>query len=191
MFTNMSWNKLKIYKGYLLFCLALSAAILISSQLPTQAQFISVAEPVEIYQLATPQRLTIPPVAHSEVSLTTKSESVRDSGDLTAPPQFNTLVVREFPGIWQMRVPVDQVASLYATYEMKADNGRNSAVSSEQRSDAAMPVILEPLPIIEISRDLNSNTALVQGGFRIKMDISSAQVAGSYTGELTVIVDRR
>lgn len=187
----MSWHKIKICKGYLLSCLGLSTAIVVWSQSQTQAQFISVVEPVEIYQLATPQRLTVPPIVHSEISLATKSESVRDSGDLAAPPQFNTLVVREFPGIWQMRVPVEQVAVLYATYEMKADNGRNSAVSSEQRSEAAVQVVLEPLPILEISRDLNSNTALIQGGFRLKMDISSAQFAGDYTGELTVVVDRR
>jgi hypothetical protein len=187
----MSWHKIKIPKVYFLSCLALSAAILVCLQTQTQAQFISNIEPIEIYQLATPQRLTVPPIAHSEITLTTKSESVRDAGDLAAPPQFNSVVVREFPGVWQMRVPIDQVDSLYATYEMKADNGRSSAVSNEQRSDAAFPVVLEPLPIIEISRDFNSNTALVQGGFRLRMDISQAQVAGNYAGELMVIVDRR
>ncbi|HIK05308.1 MAG TPA: hypothetical protein IGS40_11440 [Trichormus sp. M33_DOE_039] len=187
----MSWHKFKIHKGYLLKYLGFSTAIVVGLQTQTSAQFISIAEPVEIYQLATPQRLTVPPIAHSELSLAIKSESVRDSSDLTAPPQLNTEIVREFPGIWQMRVPVEQVDSLYAIYELKAENGRTSAVSNEQRADAAVAVVLEPLPIIEISRDLNSNTALVQGGFRLKMDISSANFAGDYAGELTVIVDRR
>ncbi|AUS99313.1 hypothetical protein CLI64_02275 [Nostoc sp. CENA543] len=187
----MSGHKFKIYKGYLLRCLGLSTAILIGLQAQSKAQFISVAEPVEIYQLATPQRLTVPPIAYSELSLAVKSESVGDSADLTAPPQFNTVIIREFPGVWQMRVPVDEVDSLYATYELKADNGRTSAVSNEQRSDNAVAVVLEPLPIVEISRDLNSNTALIQGGFRLKMDLSSANFAGDYAGELTVVVDRR
>ncbi|MCC5624987.1 hypothetical protein LC574_28350 [Nostoc sp. CHAB 5715] len=171
--------------------IAISIAMLAYPQTRTVAQFISTVEPTEIYQLATPQKLRIPPITHSEISVTTKSESVTNPGDLLAPPQFNTLIFREFPRIWQMRVPVEQVNLLYATYEMKAENGKSNAVSSEQRSSSVVQVVLEPLPIIEISRDPNTNTALVQGGFRLKMDISGTQVAGQYAGELAVVVDRR
>ncbi|MBE9000644.1 MULTISPECIES: hypothetical protein [unclassified Nostoc] len=187
----MSWYPTKSCKRYLLNSIAVSLAMLACSQTPTVAQFISTVEPTEIYQLATPQKLRIPPIAQSEISVIAKSESVTNPGDLLAPPQFNTLIVREFPNIWQMRVPVDQVNLLYATYEMKAENGKSNAVSSEQRSNSVVQVVLEPLPIIEISRDLNTNTALVQGGFRLKMDVSGTQVAGQYAGELAVIVDRR
>ncbi|BAB75289.1 hypothetical protein ACN23B_18045 [Anabaena sp. FACHB-709] len=187
----MSWHEIKHYKNYLFSCFGLSAAILLWSQTPTQAQFTSNLEPIEIYELSTPQTLTIPPIGYSEISLTTKSDSVSNQGDLLAPPNFNAFVIREFPAVWQMRVPIDQVDSLYATYEMKGENGRTNAVSNEQRSDSAVQVILEPLPIMEISRDLNSNTALVQGGLRLRMDISNAQFAGNYAGELTVLVERR
>ncbi|MBH8552478.1 hypothetical protein I8751_08830 [Nostocaceae cyanobacterium CENA357] len=187
----MLWHLTKSWKRYLLSPIAISIAILAYPQTRTVAQFIPTVEPTEIYQLATPQRLKIPPIAQSEISVTAKSESVTNPGDLLAPPQFNTLIVREFPNIWQMRVPVDQVNLLYATYEMKAENGRSNVISSEQRSSSVVQVVLEPLPIIEISRDSNTNTALVQGGFRLKMDVSGSQVAGQYTGELAVIVDRR
>ncbi|MBG1263758.1 hypothetical protein [Nostoc commune] len=187
----MSWYPTKSCKRYLLNSIAISIAMLACAQAWTLAQFIPTVEPTEIYQLATPQKLTIPPIAQSEISVTTKGESVRNPGDLLAPPQFNTFIVREFPHIWQMRVPVDQVNLLYATYEMKAENGRSNAISSEERSISAVPVVLEPLPIIEISRDPNTNTALVQGGFRLKMDVSGSQVAGQYIGELAVVVDRR
>lgn len=186
----MSWHHIRDYKRYLIRCLGVSL-VMLASPAPSSAQLLTTSAPVEIYQLATPQRLTIPPVAQSEISLTTKSETVANPADLFTPPQFNTVIVREFPAIWQMRVPIDQVASLYAIYELKAQNGNGNAVSSEQRSNSALPVVIDPLPIIEISRDLNSNTALVQGGFRLKMDISRAQVAGVYAGELTVLVDRR
>ncbi|MBD2506780.1 hypothetical protein H6G91_05790 [Nostoc muscorum FACHB-395] len=181
----------KSCKRYLLNFIAVSIAMLACPQTRTVAQFTPAVEPTEIYQLATPQRLRIPPISQSEISVTAKSESVNNPGDLSAPPQFNTLIVREFPNIWQMRVPVDQVNLLYATYEMKAENGRSNAISSEQRSNSAVQVVVEPLPIIEISRDSNSNTALVQGGFRLKMDVSGTQVAGQYAGELAVVVDRR
>ncbi|WP_026734434.1 hypothetical protein [Fischerella sp. PCC 9605] len=187
----MSWHKIKICKGYLFSCLGLSTAILVWLQSQTQAQFISSVEPIEIYQLATPQILTIPPIRQSEITFTTKSESVNNPRDLLAPPLFNTSIVREFPRIWQMRVPLDQVDSLYATYDIRGQNGNDNAMSNEQHSDAAVPVVIEPLPIMEISRDPNSNTAVLQGGFRLKMDLSSSQFAGTYSGDLTVIVDRR
>lgn len=187
----MSWHQVHSCKYYLLSSLGVSIAVLAWLQAPTSAQLTSTFAPTEIYQLAAPQRLTIPPIAQSEFALTTKSESVASQGDLFTPPQFNSVIIREFPNVWQMRVPVDQVNSLYAIYELKASNGNNNSVSSEQRSNSTVPVVIEPLPIMEISRDPNSNTALVQGGFRLKMDLSHSQVAGVYAGELTVVVDRR
>ncbi|BCL36948.1 hypothetical protein [Nostoc sp. MS1] len=187
----MSWHQINSCKNYLLTSLGVGIAVLTWSQAATLAQINSTFAPTEIYQLAAPQRLTIPPIAQSEISLTTKSESVASQGDLFTPPQFNTAIVREFPNIWQMRVPIDQVSSLYAVYELKAENGNGSSVSSEQHSSSTVPVVIEPLPIMEISRDINSNTVLVQGGFRLKMDITNTQVAGVYNGELTVVVDRR
>lgn len=188
---SMRWYKTKSYKSYLLSCLGASMAVLMGTQAKVSAQSFPGFEPTEIYQLAIPQQLTIPPIAQSEIALTSQSEAVKNPGDLFAPPQFNTVLLREFPNIWQMRVPIEDVDSLYATYEIKAQNGRDNAVSGEQRSDAALPLIIEPLPIVEISRDPDSNTALVQGGFRLRMDLSSTQFAGNYSGELTVIVDRR
>ena len=187
----MSWHLTKSYKRYLLNFIAVSIAMLACPQTPTAAQLIPTIQPTEIYQLAIPQRLKIPPITQSEISVATKSESVTNPGDLLAPPRFNTLIVREFPNIWQMRIPTNQVNLLYATYEMKAENGRSDAISSEQRSNSAVQVVIEPLPIIEISRDSNTNTALVQGGFRLKMDVSGTQVAGQYTGELSVVVNSR
>ncbi|WP_066425037.1 hypothetical protein [Anabaena sp. 4-3] len=187
----MSWDKIKIYKSYLLGCLGASIAILIGIQLKASAQYFSGITPIEIYQLAIPQKLTIPPINPSEIAITSRSDTVKHSGDLSAPPPFNTSIVREYPNIWQIRVPVDEVDSLYATYELKAENGKDNAVTNEQRSDAALPIVIEPLPIVEISRDTDSNTALVQGGFRLTIDIANTPIAGNYAGELTVKVDRR
>ncbi|MEH2326760.1 MAG: hypothetical protein V7K32_24990 [Nostoc sp.] len=174
-------------------CLCISSlTLLVLPQLPSLGQsFLRVAEPTQINQLSTPQTLVIPPLSASEILPAVKSESVGDAQELLSPPGFNTFITRDFPNFWQMRVPTDQVGFLYATYEMKAENGRNNAVSNAQNSNSAVQVVLEPLPITEISRDQNSNTALVQGGFQLKMDLSTAQSAGLYGGNVAVTVNRR
>ncbi|MCG6133605.1 MAG: hypothetical protein MET45_02920 [Nostoc sp. LLA-1] len=173
-------------------CLGTIIAFLVLPQPRTGAEYIFAnTEPTEIYQLSTPQRLVIPPLTPSEISPTAISESVSHSQDLLAPPSFDTVITRELPNLWQMRVPLDQVGFLQATYEIRAENGRMNAVSSDRRSDSAVSVILEQLPIIEVSRDPNTNTALVQGGLRLKMDLSTAQLAGDYAGDLTVTVNQR
>jgi hypothetical protein len=181
-------NKLIFYQSYFITTLSIVLGLMWPAR--SLAQFISLPEPTEIYSLATPQKINIPPLAQSEITPASMSESVSE-GNLLAPPRFNIVVTRELPGLWQMRVPLDQLDSLYATYELKAQNGVNNAVSSQERSDSAMRVVVEPLPIIEVSRDLNSNTAVVQGGVRLQMDISTNQVAGAYSGAMTVTVDQR
>jgi len=170
----------------------MTVALLVLSQPRTLAQFLfQNTEPTKINQLSTPQKLVIPPLAPSEIAPAATSESVTNKEDLLAPPRFNTVITRELPALWQMRVPVEQVGLLYATYELKAESGRSNAVSNEQNSNSAVQVVLEPLPIIEISRDQNTNTALVQGGVRLKMDLSSAESAGVYAGDVTVTVNQR
>ncbi|MCW5316353.1 hypothetical protein GTQ43_21785 [Nostoc sp. KVJ3] len=174
-------------------CLCISSlTLLVLPQLPSLGQsLLRIAEPTRINQLSTPQTLVIPPLSASEIAPAVKSESVGNAQQLLAPPGFNTLITRDFPNFWEMRVPIDQVGFLYASYEIKAENGRNNAVSSAQNSNSAVQIVLEPLPITEISRDQNSNTALVQGGFKLKMDLSTAQSAGLYGGNVTVTVNRR
>lgn len=179
-------------RNKIISCLGVTVALLVLLQPYTLAQSLfENAEPTEINQLSTPQRLFIPPLAPSEIAPAATSESVTNEEDLLALPRFNTIITRELPALWQMRVPLEQVGLLYATYELKAENGRSNAVSNEQRSDSAVQVVLEPLPIIEISRDQNSNTALVQGGVRLRMDLSAAQSAGAYAGDVTVTVNQR
>ncbi|BBD65963.1 hypothetical protein NIES4072_03580 [Nostoc commune NIES-4072] len=181
-------NKIVSYQSYLVTCLGVVLGIVWPASSP--AQFISRPEPTEINRLATPQTIKIPPIQQSEIAPAISSESVAQ-GDLLSPPRFNTFITRELPGIWQMRVPIEQVGLLYATYELQAQNGANNAVSNQLRSDSALTVVLEPLSIVEISRDPNTKTALVQGGVRLKMNLSNNQLAGTYSGELIVRVDQR
>ncbi|HLO85948.1 MAG TPA: hypothetical protein VK203_13190 [Nostocaceae cyanobacterium] len=157
-------------------------------------------EPVEINRLSTPQKLTIPPIKQSEITIglsdndsnnVARTESVSSRNDLLRPPVLNNTITREFPNLWLMRVPLEDVPLLYATYEIKAENGRAEAVSNEQNANFTAPVVLEPLPITVISQDPNTNTAVVQGGVLLKINLSVAQAAGEYTGDLTVTVDRR
>ncbi|MBC1221481.1 hypothetical protein GNF10_16395 [Nostoc sp. UCD121] len=180
------------HKRYLIRWLGLTVALLALPQPKISAQSIfSNTSPTEINQLSVPQKLSIPPLKQSEILPSGITESVASGQDLTAPPRFNRVITRELPALWQMRVPIEQVGSLYAIYEMNADNGGVNQFSSEQRSDVKVPIVLETLPIIEISRDTNTNTALVQGGVRLKIDLSTAEVAGSYSGELNVVVNQR
>ncbi|WP_427162745.1 hypothetical protein ACQFX9_15120 [Aliinostoc sp. HNIBRCY26] len=166
--------------------------LLVLPQPRTLAQYFQGSiEPTEIYQLSTPQRIVIPPLNSSEITPNSTSESVGSEDELFAPPSFDTVITRELPGIWQMRVPIEQVGLLYATYELRAGNGRINTVSYEDNSGSTVAVVLEPLPIVEISRDPDTNTALVEGGVRLKMDLSNARLAGGYTGDLTVTVKQR
>ncbi|WGV26385.1 hypothetical protein [Halotia branconii] len=177
-------------RNQVISCLGTIAALLLLHQPQTLAQYLfSSAEPTEIYQLSTPQKLVIPPLAPSEISPAAVTESVAQE-NLLAPPRFDTIITRELPALWQMRVPLEQVGFLNATYEIRAENGRSNAVSNDRRSESAVSVALEPLPIIEVSRDQNSNTALIQGGVRLKMDLSTAQSAGAYGGDLTVTINQ-
>jgi hypothetical protein len=173
--------------GYLGIAVALMAWP--QSRVLAQSLFTN-PKPTEIYQLSTPQKLTIPPLAPSEISPAATTESVANEQDLLAPPQLNAVITREFPALWQMWVPTDQVASLRATYEFKSESGQANQFSGEQHSGSGVSIVLEPLPILEITRDQNTNTVLVQGGVRLKMDLSTAQSAGAYAGELTVTVNR-
>ncbi|MCX7592567.1 MAG: hypothetical protein N2235_02170 [Fischerella sp.] len=171
--------------------LSIVAALLAWPQSRTLAQSLFTnPKPTEIYQLSTPQKLIIPPLAPSEISPAATTESVANEQDLLTPPQLNAVITREFPALWQMWVPTDQVASLRATYEFKSESGQANQFSREQHSGSGVSIVLEPLPILEIARDQNTNTVLVQGGVRLKMDLSTAQSAGAYAGELTVTVNR-
>ncbi|MBE8988862.1 hypothetical protein [Nostoc sp. LEGE 12450] len=172
--------------------LGITAAILAWPQPQTLAQSVFPnTSPTEINQLSVPQTLSIPPLRQSELLPGNITESVAGGQDLTTPPRLNAVITRELPALWQMRVPIEQVGSLYAIYETRADNGGVNQFSSEQRSDVEVPIVLESLPIIEISRDQNTNTAVVQGGVRLKIDLSTAEIAGTYSGELTVVVNQR
>lgn len=153
------------------------------------AQPLDLPEPTRIYQLSTPQQITIPRQQPGEIIPAPISESVSNNQDLLAPPQFNTVIARELPELWQMRVPIDQVGSLYATYELKAGNGQSNRFSSHHRSEQTVNVAIESLPIIEISRD--DTTALVQGGAILQFDLANARTAGAYGGVITVTVNQR
>ncbi|MFB2773352.1 hypothetical protein ACE1AT_29380 [Pelatocladus sp. BLCC-F211] len=173
-------------------CLGILVTLLTLSQSQAWAEpSVVLPEPTQIYELATPQQLTIPPQQLGEVLPASESETVSNEQDLLAPPPINTVVTREFPGMWQMRVPIDEVDSLYATYELKAVNGQSDGFSSSDRTNQNMRTHVEALPIVEVSRDETTNTAVVEGGVRLQFDLSTAAVAGEYGGVLTVTVNRQ
>lgn len=179
------------HQYHLKYCLGMLVALLAWPQLQATGQSLNLPEPTQIYQLSTPQQLVIPPQQLGEIVPAPVSETVTSEQSLLASPLVNTLITRELPGLWQMRVPLDQVGSLYATYEIKSVNGQNNRFSSDELSEQTMHVVVEPLPIIEISRDENTNTALVQGGVRLQFDLANSAIAGGYGGVLNVTVNQR
>ncbi|PLZ99745.1 hypothetical protein CEN50_06055 [Fischerella thermalis CCMEE 5268] len=178
-------------QNYFQRCLGILAGVAIFSQSQVWAQSLILPEPKQIYELATPQELSIPPQQLGDILPNSVSETVKNEQDLTAPPVLTAVVTRELPGLWQMRVPIDEVGSVYATYEIKGMNGQANGFSNNTRSDRSVRVSVEPLPIVEISRDESTNTALIQGGIRLHFDLSTARVAGGYGGVIKVTVNKR
>jgi hypothetical protein len=179
------------HQGYLQGCLGILVAFLTMPYSQALSQSIVVQEPTQIYQLSTPQQLTIPVQQLGDILPGSGSEKVGNGQSLLAPPTFNMLVSRELPGLWQMRVPINQVGSLYATYELRGVNGQVNGFSNNEHTNQAMQVSMQPLPIVEISRDEATNTALIEGGVRLLFDLSLARSAGKYGGVLSVIVNQR
>jgi hypothetical protein len=186
----MSRYKSTSHCYFLIGCLGINLAFLSYCQSRVLAQLTTFNPPTQIYRLAAPQVLTIPPLRQSEISPFGQSEAIAPSGNVSTPPHFNFLVTRELPRLWQMRVPLDQVGSLYATYELRGTNGSSNAVSSSHDANSAVRIIISPLPMVEISRDPYSKTAVIQGGVRLTMDLSNSKFAGEYLGNLTVTLNR-
>ncbi len=186
----MSRNKITSHCYFFLGCCGIAIASLLYSQNRVLAQFAPFNQPTQIYRLAAPQELVIPPLRQSEISSFGQSEAIANPGNLSTPPRFNFLITRELPRLWQMRVPLDQVGILYATYEIRGKNGSSNAVSSNKDANSAVGVIIQPLPITEISHDPYTKTAVIQGGVRLQMDLSNSKFAGDYFGNLTVTVNR-
>lgn len=179
------------HQNYFQRCLGILVGVATLSQPHVWAQSLVLPEPKQIYDLATPQELSIPPQQLGDILPNSVSETVKNEQDLTAAPVLSAVVTRELPGLWQMRVPIDQVGSIYATYEIKGMNGQANGFSNNTRSDHSVRVSVEPLPIVEISRDESTNTALIQGGIRLHFDLSTARVAGGYGGVIKVTVNKR
>lgn len=178
---------------YIINCLSTAVVLLVSSQLSTSAQtlLINNVEPTAINQLATPQQVTIPPIKQTEITPVVTTEPIKNQQDLLVPPRLSAVITRDITNLWQMRVPIEQVPLLYATYELKAINGTDNVMSNNISNNSSVPVLIEPLPIVEVSRDLNSKTAVVQGGVRLTMDLLNTRFAGNYTASMTVTVNQR
>ncbi len=193
----MSLTKIINGQIYLITCLSLGATLFTLLQPRASAQtFFKNPLPTQINRLSTPQRLVIDPASQSEIfpgvysnSGNAITESVSNPEDLLRPPQSNVIVNRVIPAFWQMRVPIDQVGRLRAVYEIRGANGTINAISNDQNSHAIVGVALQPLPIQEISRDDKTQTAVVQGGINLRLNLSQAESAGAYAGNLTVTVN--
>ncbi|MBD2387969.1 hypothetical protein H6G32_21595 [Cylindrospermum sp. FACHB-282] len=175
-----------ICQRYLISSLGIGLALLVWTPSRTLAQSsCDNPAPIEINQLSPCNQLTNLPLSASEVLPGANSEFVTNEGDLLAPPPFNTVIIRELPTLWQMRVPSDQVDSLHVTYKLE-----NDAFCTDKCSESKVKVVLEPLPINKISEDEISKTSVVQGGVRLKLDLSTAKQAGKYSGDVTITVNQ-
>jgi hypothetical protein len=198
-FNNMSLTKIINRQLYLISCLSLGATLFASLQSRTLAQttFLQKSPPTQINRLSTPQTLRIPGATQQEIFPGVQgaggaiNESVSNEQDLLRPPTQNVTLHRQIPAFWQMRVSVDQVPRLRATYVLTGEDGTTNAISNGQNSRAKVKIVLNPLPIREISRDQNSQTAVVEGGVDLILNLSQAESAGEYRGDILVTVDTK
>jgi hypothetical protein len=150
-----------------------------------QAQALAQSAPPDdppagiIYQLSFAQDRKIPELKSSEIIGDPDFQDyANNKQQLLAAPPFQD-IIRDLPQFWRLRVPIEQISSVNAKYQLTAQNGKVNPFNNIQ---------LIPLPITEISRD--QKNAVVQGGVRMQFgNLSKTGNAGSYNGRLSVCVE--
>lgn len=100
---------------------------------------------------------------------------------------FRTLVEREIPELWEVRMPVSVPPhQLDVSYQLHSSRGREGHLSHRERDSSDLRVRLRPIPprIIERGED----SAVIQGGVILVFDVTTADLAGTYLGTLTTTV---
>lgn len=101
--------------------------------------------------------------------------------------QIRTLIEREIPDLWQVRMPVSVPPhQLDVSYDLRSSRGKVGHLSHRERDSSDLRVRLRPIPPQVIERE--GDSAVIQGGVILVFDVTTAELAGTYLGTLTTTV---
>lgn len=146
------------------------------------AQSLPTLDPTKINELSIPKTLTFTAVKQSDIIDASISETVTNEQNLIATPQFNFIITRELPEIWQMRVAKDQLP-VQVCYTLR-ENSFTTGSNPNSILGVAKPEVVNFQQI----NDGDEKTVLVKAGVKMQFDLRYATIAGNYSGNLSVSV---
>lgn len=145
-----------------------------------------------------------PPPGHQKIRLTVRSPidlepitinellggaSTTVVFDGTDPGLSFLGVLREVPDIWEVKEPPPIPASAYqVNYFLSGANGVDDVLSLPGFPASMISVTIEEIPAMDVGGPPGPRR--LQGGARFTLDPNQADMAGQYTGTLTVEVNR-
>jgi hypothetical protein len=132
-----------------------------------------------------PSQVLAPPTA-AELLLGSWIEAVPLRGRAPEDVPVRTVVVREIPELWELRIPAEvPLESLDVSYEIVADDGVRYRLSG---AGDEIPIKLRPGRPVLVRRE--GPLAVVRGGAVLELHVQDVRRAGTYRGQLRVSVER-
>lgn len=102
-------------------------------------------------------------------------------------PELRTVVEREIPELWQLRISSEAVPELLdVRYDVVSARGRPDRLSHRE-AESEIRVRVVPIRPRVVRRD--GDGAIVEGGVVLELDVAAARVAGTYLGTITATVE--
>ena len=101
---------------------------------------------------------------------------------------ISMIVSRSVSSLWRMALPEQDRGSLEVSYEIVGANGAAGCLSHVVEPEAEIWVTVRPLQPTVLSSD--GQTALLEGGDDLDLDLARARSAGTYAGTLRVTINR-
>jgi hypothetical protein len=134
-----------------------------------------------------PDTITLDPIKDIFVN---PSGYAKNTQELYTQPDLIQNITRQ--ATWKKQVPLDKIQlPLKVTYELKDNNGTANRLNSSTNGNSAIKVILNPLEIIEISRNQENNLAVIEGKVEFTLDPTQSQIAGVHGGRLSVCIQSK
>ena len=102
---------------------------------------------------------------------------------------FESTIVRTLPGVWWMRLRDERALDdMDVRLELTSGDGTHNRLVHESDQNSQIHVTVEPLaPVVALD---DTSSVVIEGGAVLILDISDVRSAGSYSGTLTVTIDR-
>jgi hypothetical protein len=140
----------------------------------------------EIPRVTVTSRVAIEPVTATELLLGQTLSAVPFSGDVPSIAPARSMVVRELPNLWQVRIPDGRSRKApHVRYELRGTDGSRNRLSLDGRPGTSLRVQLKP--ILPQIRTRANGWSEVEGGVAIYVNTEDLRVPGDYSG--TLIID--